>query len=97
MNSNLHRRLSSIEKKRSARDVLLKYPDGSQRAVRLRDPLSTLLQSWRNTSNELKGLQPESTEHDAALALFSNAQAAEGDNLAQLILDNEHQRKETLG
>lgn len=92
---SLRKRLLSVEKRRSTRDVLLTFRDGTQRAVRMHDPLSTLLQSWRNTSRELGGLQPEPSQHDRALALFANASGVEGDNICQLILDSEHERKET--
>jgi len=96
MNSDgMKRRLLSLEKRRGARDVTLHFEDGSQRALRMRDPLGTLLTSFRRRSAVLQGQPVEPSKHDAALALFENAVSMEGDPLSELILSCTHQKPKT--
>lgn len=90
----MNRRLSGIEKRRGARDCILSFPGGTQRAIHVRNALSLLLTSFSQRAAETKGEHPEPSEYDLPLTLFRNAESVQGDALFELVLDNERQRKE---
>jgi len=79
MSSNLENRVLRLERKSSARNVLLTFADGSSRAIRVRDPLSLVLASWTRRHCEITGAADPASRYDAALALFDHAERVEGD------------------
>ncbi|HUZ47312.1 MAG TPA: hypothetical protein VMW54_11810 [Terriglobia bacterium] len=68
-----------IEQKSVARDVVLRFDDGSTRAVRVRDPLSVVLASWSRRHSETTGKPAPESKYDAALDLFDAAETVESD------------------
>lgn len=87
---SMKRRLSKLEKRSGVRDVLLSFPDGSSRCLKIRDPLSCLLTSWEKEAAELEGRPSEPSKYDPVLHLFQNATAVEGGPLFELILGSAH-------
>lgn len=95
----LETRLRAVEEDRSTSDALLRFDDGSTRAVRVKDPLSLLLDAMRERSRQLgppegseddpRPENPPLTRHAEAIKLIGRAERIESDDpLLNLVFES---------
>lgn len=93
----LETRLRAVEEDRSTSDALLRFDDGSSRAISLRDPLSILCDAMRLRSGQLgapegaednREPEPPAIQHSEAIGLLGRAAGMEShDPLLHLVFD----------
>jgi hypothetical protein len=79
----LKARLGRLEERIGGSNVVLRFPNGSSRAMRLRDPLGCLLAAFRARSARIEG---EACEENETLALIGLAESIEPNDALLLLL-----------
>jgi hypothetical protein len=95
---SLENRVTNLERKSGSQDGLLRFADGSSRAVRIRNPLAVLCAciariSWRIGPPEgvdcIEGAQMSVSRYDDEINLLGGAESIEtGDSLLQLVQES---------
>jgi hypothetical protein len=88
---DLTNRILQLEKRTGTGTFILRFPDGSSRALSIRDPLALLLACFRRQHAKLAGRPCPTSIYDNTLALMANAERIDkNDVFIELICQEAH-------
>jgi hypothetical protein len=91
--NGLNARLAALEHRTGTQEVELRFADGSTRAVRVADPLGSLLAAFRRTHARSTGAPAPVSTHDELLDLAAAATGVTDDSDPLLALLQEEATK----